>query len=154
VTTVATQALYLMNDPFVRRQSLALAERLVGQAGLDDAGRAALAYRLTLGRSPTPAESERALGYLADYEVAARAAPEASPEAAGSPTVAVASASKEPEATDKEKPRPAVPVNPDEVIPEDGPVVEEVDRAGDPRTAAWASFCQALLGSAEFRYVK
>ena len=28
-TTVATQALYLLNDPFVRRQSLALAERLL-----------------------------------------------------------------------------------------------------------------------------
>jgi hypothetical protein len=33
-------------------------------------------------------------------------------------------------------------------------VVEEVIRPRDARIAAWASFCQALLGSAEFRYVK
>ena len=32
-TTVATQALYLLNDPFVRRQSLDLAERLLGRGG-------------------------------------------------------------------------------------------------------------------------
>ena len=50
--------------------------------------------------------------------------------------------------------KPAVPVNPDEVIQEDAPVVEEIIRAPDPRAAAWASLCQALLGSAEFRYVR
>ena len=35
-TTVATQALYLLNDPFVRRQSLDLAERLLRRDELDD----------------------------------------------------------------------------------------------------------------------
>ena len=50
-TTVAPQALYLLNDPFVRRQSLALAERLLDRTDLDDDGRVDLAYRLTLGRA-------------------------------------------------------------------------------------------------------
>ena len=54
--------------------------------------------------------------------------------------------------TDSKKPAP--PVNPDEVVQVEAPVVEEVIRPRDARTAAWASFCQALLGSAEFRYVK
>ena len=45
-------------------------------------------------------------------------------------------------------------MNPDEVPPEEAPVQEEVVQAPDARTAAWASFCQALLGSAEFRYVQ
>ena len=31
---------------------------------------------------------------------------------------------------------------------------EETVQAPDAKTAAWASFCQALLGSAEFRFVK
>jgi hypothetical protein len=49
--------------------------------------------------------------------------------------------------------RPAPPVNPDEVPPVEEPVVEEVVRAPDARTAAWASLCQALFGCAEFRYI-
>ena len=49
---------------------------------------------------------------------------------------------------------PAVPVNPDEVVLEDAPVKDEVIHAKDPRAAAWASLCQALLGSAEFRYLR
>ncbi|MDB5385746.1 MAG: Protein of unknown function (DUF1553)/Protein of unknown function (DUF1549)/Planctomycete, partial [Planctomycetaceae bacterium] len=69
-TTVATQALYLLNDPFVRRQSLTLAEKLLSRAELDDTTRLDLAYRLTIGRSATTAEIERAKSYLADYETA------------------------------------------------------------------------------------
>jgi hypothetical protein len=104
-TTVAPQALYLLNDPFVRRQSLALADRLLRRADLDDAGRIDLAYRLAVGRAATAKEIDRIKGYLADYQATAR-------KLAG-PT------------------RPA-----------------------DPQHAAWASFCQALLGSAEFRYLR
>src|SRR5206468_4852856 len=66
-TTVATQALYLLNDPFVRRQAQALAERVLQRADLGDAGRVQLAYRLTLGRAATAQEAERAQGYLAEY---------------------------------------------------------------------------------------
>jgi hypothetical protein len=45
-------------------------------------------------------------------------------------------------------------VNVDELVPAAVQVKEEAIQAADPKTAAWASFCQALLGSAEFRYVK
>src|SRR5436305_14840911 len=44
-TTVAPQALYLLNDPFVWQQSLTLAERLLRQKELDDTGRIDAAYR-------------------------------------------------------------------------------------------------------------
>ena len=37
-TTVPRQALYPAESPFVRRQSLALAERLLGDTDADDAG--------------------------------------------------------------------------------------------------------------------
>jgi hypothetical protein len=96
-TTVVTQALYLLNDPFVRQQSLALAGRVLREKG-DDCAHIALAYRLTLARKPTEKEVRRALAYLQDCE------------RAGEPA--------------------------------------------DPKTPAWMSFCQALLGSAEFRYLK
>ena len=53
---------------------------MLERGDLDDAARVDLAYRLTLGRSPTPAEVERTTGYLADFESAAREVSEESPE--------------------------------------------------------------------------
>jgi mono/diheme cytochrome c family protein len=99
-TTVAPQALYLLNDPFVRQQSLTLADRLLKRTDLDDAGRITLAYRLTVSRPATAKEIERVRSYLADYEAEAR---------------------------------------------KEGP---------NARNAAWGSFCQAILASAEFRYIR
>jgi hypothetical protein len=46
------------------------------------------------------------------------------------------------------------PINPDQVVPVEVAVVEEAIRASSPRAAAWASFCQALIGSGEFRYLQ
>jgi hypothetical protein len=115
-TTVAPQALYLLNDPFVRRHSLTLAGRLLRLDAVDDAGRIVHAYRLAFGREPTPREVGRAQGFLADYEAAVR------------DLLASAAA--------------GLSVKEDPIGP------------ADPRTAAWMSFCQALLGSAEFRYLK
>jgi hypothetical protein len=80
-TTVATQALYLLNDNFVRQQAHALAQSLV-QAKLDDDARVSLAYQRTLSRLATAKEIERALGYIADYENAARADSVAEPRIA------------------------------------------------------------------------
>ena len=101
-TTVATQALYLLNDPFVRQQSQSLAARVLSGKYLDDAGRIRTAYQLTLNRPATAKEIERATSYIADYAAAA----------------------------------------------------SEEKSVQNPRVAAWSSFCQALLASAEFRYVK
>ncbi|MBI1371534.1 MAG: DUF1549 domain-containing protein [Phycisphaera sp.] len=97
VTTVPTQALYMMNSPFVLSRSKQMAERLLGDSSNDDAGRVTQAYRLALCRLPSEQERVRALRYL--------------------------------DATTKEL-------------------------SGDAaRVTAWASFCQALLASAEFRYI-
>jgi hypothetical protein len=100
-TNVATQALYLLNDPFVRRQSTSLAQRLLRDPQLNDAGRIDLAYRLLLGRPATAAELERVEAYVVDYAAAA-----------------------------------------------------EGLTSADAQAAAWASFCQAMFASAEFRYVR
>jgi hypothetical protein len=64
VSTVATQALYLMNNPFVAEQARHAAQALLDVAGLDDAGRLQRAYRLALGRPPTPRERAVALEFI------------------------------------------------------------------------------------------
>jgi hypothetical protein len=69
-TTVAIHALYLLNDPFVRRQALNLADRVLSTDDLDDQARVDLAYRLALGRAATPTEIERTRSYLDDFEAA------------------------------------------------------------------------------------
>jgi hypothetical protein len=102
-TTVATQALYLLNDPFVRQQAQSLAARVLARKDLDDAARIGMIYRLALSRPATAKEIERATSYITDYENAAR---------------------------------------------------DEANAPKDARVAAWASFSQALLASAEFRYVR
>lgn len=101
-TTVATQALYLLNDPFVRQQSQALAQRVLARKDLDDAGRLRLAYQLTLCRSASAKEVERGISYITDWAAAA----------------------------------------------------SEEKSVQNPQVASWASFCQALLASAEFRYLR
>jgi hypothetical protein len=103
-TTVAPQALYLLNDPFVLQQSDALAKRLLDRTGLDDSSRISLAFRLALGRSATEKEIVIAKSFLGDYEARIR--------------------------------------------------VEAAETKIDARAAAWTSFSQALLASAEFRYVR
>jgi hypothetical protein len=160
VTTVATQALYLLNDSFVRRQSLALAERLLARTELDAAGRIDWAYRLTLSRSPSPNEVSRARTFLSEFESAA--ARLFATEARGRQKSVIAlglSAGDDAPATDataggNRKAAPVVPVNPDEIVAVEVLAKEELVRPSSPEAAAWASFCQALFGSAEFRYVR
>ncbi|MBC7854557.1 MAG: PSD1 domain-containing protein [Pirellulaceae bacterium] len=153
-TTVAPQALYLLNDPFVRKQSLALAERLLAKSDLDDAGRTMLAYRLIFSREPTTHELERGTAFLVAYEGAfkeelvARAAAESATAQAASVPAETAPGG----ATDANKPKP--PPNPDDIDRSEGAVKEEKIEAKDAKAAAWASLCQALLGTAEFRYLK
>lgn len=65
-TNVPSQALYLMNNPFVIEQARALAHRLTLAPGLDHKGRITLAYELALCRPPTDAERARADVFLRD----------------------------------------------------------------------------------------
>jgi Protein of unknown function (DUF1553)/Protein of unknown function (DUF1549)/Planctomycete cytochrome C len=63
VSTVATQALYLMNSPFVLAQARAAAQKALAQQGVDS-DRLDTAYRTAIGRLPTPRERELAIAYL------------------------------------------------------------------------------------------
>jgi hypothetical protein len=65
VSTVAPQALFLMNHPFVIEQARLAAQRALAVAGLDDRARVERAYRTTLGRLPTARERALALQFVA-----------------------------------------------------------------------------------------
>jgi mono/diheme cytochrome c family protein len=67
VTTVAPQALALLNNPFVHQQSEALAGRVAAQATGTDK-RIRLAWRLALGRDPRPSEMTAARTHLQAQE--------------------------------------------------------------------------------------
>jgi hypothetical protein len=62
VTTVPTQALALLNNPFVHAQSAALAKRVGTKFDRD--GQAVRAWRLALGRDPRPPELAAAVAHL------------------------------------------------------------------------------------------
>ena len=65
VTTVPTQALYMMNSPFIVQQSRDMADRLLTDRD-DDAERIHFAYQLALGRQATAAEVDRSLTFIGD----------------------------------------------------------------------------------------
>ena len=64
-TTVPTQALTLLNNPFVVDQSRRLADRVAREAGADRSARVVLAFRLATGRGPSPSQLKALLDYLA-----------------------------------------------------------------------------------------
>ncbi|AGA29841.1 DUF1553 domain-containing protein [Singulisphaera acidiphila] len=65
VSTVAPQALFLLNHPFVLEQSKQAAHRLLARPGLDDGGRIDRIYQLALGRRPAASERRIGLSFLA-----------------------------------------------------------------------------------------
>ena len=167
-TTVPTQALYLLNDSFVRKQALALAELLVAKAELTDDARINEAYLRIVSRYPRPEEIERARSYLAEFSAEAQTALAeafaAKAEAATAAEAVLTAATEQPKvettAADTKaaltiaQAQAAQLANPDDVAQEEEIVVEEAIVAGDANTAAWHSLIQALIGSAEFRYVR
>ncbi|MSU35568.1 MAG: DUF1553 domain-containing protein [Pedosphaera sp.] len=66
VSTVAPQAFFLMNHPFVREQARISVERLLAEKLPDDGARVTRAYRLALGRPPTVGENVVAKKLLHD----------------------------------------------------------------------------------------
>ena len=63
-STHALQALNLLNSEFACGRARALAGRILREAGKDDDQRIRRAYELVLCREPTPAEIDRARGFL------------------------------------------------------------------------------------------
>ena len=65
VSSVPTQALFMLNSKFVLDETKATAERILAASEeMEDMQRIGLAYRLCLGRQPTREERSLALAYL------------------------------------------------------------------------------------------
>ena len=67
-TVIPTQSLYLLNSAFVREHSLYLAQRVRREAGNTPEERAALIFRVALGRRPTSQEKQAAVAFLTAQE--------------------------------------------------------------------------------------
>lgn len=141
-TTVPTQALFLLNSPSVRKQSLALAQRLLATEHAREAERVQEAYRRVLGRHATAAELDRGATFIASYAARYQTLPAFAPPDLA--TVAARAVTAPNTAT-------ALVGQEEERIPE--VVVEEPIKPQTPREAAWMSFVQALFASGEFRFV-
>jgi cytochrome c553 len=72
-TTVASQTLFLLNNPFVRTQALHFATVLCARP-MTDAKRVCAAYLRAFGRPPAQEEVEEAVAFLGEYTAAARGA--------------------------------------------------------------------------------
>ncbi|MGB0598522.1 MAG: DUF1553 domain-containing protein [Rubripirellula sp.] len=68
VTTVPTQALYMMNNPTVIQAAEKLAARLMETVDFEDEDRVRLAYRLVVSREPSAEEIKVALGFVDDVK--------------------------------------------------------------------------------------
>jgi hypothetical protein len=143
-TTVPGQALYLLNSTFIRRQSLLLSERVLSDSSATDSDRIRRVYRLTLGRTPTEAELNRAASFLGEYESVARQELQAS---------ALPTAPKPREVVKPKKPDEP-PLDPDQIDQTGEIMTEDAIHPKDAKTAAWLAFIQSLYASAEFRYVR
>ena len=64
VTTVPTQALQLLNNPFIVRQARLFAERVRNEAGADPRRQASRAFLLGLSRPPSAVELDNSLSFL------------------------------------------------------------------------------------------
>jgi hypothetical protein len=71
VSTVAPQALYLMNHPFVVEQAKLAAKRALATSDRTDDARITDAYRTTLGRPPSARERELARQFVASGAIGA-----------------------------------------------------------------------------------
>jgi hypothetical protein len=71
-TTVAPQALHLMNNPHVRAAAYGLARRALGDGTISDADAISRAYQIALCREPTAAELKAAVEFLKPHTGEAR----------------------------------------------------------------------------------
>lgn len=68
-TTIVPQALHLVNDPLIRKQSELFAERITREVGTDRRAQITGAFRVALARLPEPSEEKLLLRFLIDAPI-------------------------------------------------------------------------------------
>lgn len=156
-TTVPPQALYMLNDFFVREVSQNLAVNVLKENSTTPE-RIQSAYRAVLGRNPDEVEAARVEQYIAEVtattnelqQIADRLEQVKEPEK----QIAAVTPAKVAQGTGTGGGAAQEVIDPDQIVQGDAPIEEKELEKVSAETAAWASFIQALYGSAEFRYLK
>jgi hypothetical protein len=163
-TTVPAQSLYLLNDAFVRRQSLYLAEHLC-KVTMSDEERVEEIYLRLHGRLPSLTETATAVEFVKQFSTAAETllaehfrevANAGSSMSDGNKSLGVSLLAKA-SAGDQlaaSQAQAAQLANPDDVSQEEAADPEEQILASAPQIAGWHSLIQAIMGSAEFLYLR
>jgi mono/diheme cytochrome c family protein len=143
-TTVATQALFMLNSPFVQEQSLYLADSLLAGSHQSDTTRIRRAYELILSRDPSPQETKKVQAFLSRYKdsyskshLTASSSPAHLVQASDPPSDITAGIVRADDEADTPKNTPEPAIQPE-----------------NSKQAAWASFVQSLYASAEFEFVR
>jgi hypothetical protein len=129
-STVATQALMLMNSQFILDQAARFAQRLQKESGDDPAAQIARAWQLAFSRLPTPSERADALAFLSGQVDLLKSGAE---KEIGQAKSDVKSEAKEKIERKEGKTKPAI--------------------KPAPELQALTDLCQALLSANEFLYV-
>ena len=150
VTTVPTQALFLLNSNFVRRQALAEAE-LLDHSSQDVDERIRLAYLRTYNREPGRSEIVQARQFIDRIQEAL--AKEPSTVHSDAPPAASSADYLAPESTDGDNVKP--PFEYGDMLEQNHLIFNDQDiRPANAEEAALATFVQALFASAEFQFVR
>ncbi|WP_437193219.1 DUF1549 domain-containing protein [Planctomicrobium sp. SH527] len=154
-TTVPPQALYMLNDFFVREVSQNLAVNIL-KANSTTPERIQSAYRAVLGRNPDEVEAARVEQYIADITTSANELQQLADrlEQGKKSEKQVASAAPVQVAQGTGGAAAQEVIDPDQIVQGDAPIEEKKLKDVSVETTAYASFIQALYGSAEFRYLK
>jgi hypothetical protein len=151
-TTVPTQALFLLNSSFVRRESLVLAGRLLAEQLPGDGARIREAYKRVLGRDPKPEETAKAMAFIARYSDKWSTVHPGASASGGVPAIPAASSSGITEGIVRFD-----GLTQDDEVLDIAPPSEDASLNIAPSSAkhaAWGAFVQALYGSAEFQFVR
>jgi hypothetical protein len=157
-TTVPTQALFLLNSPFVREQSLYLASDLLSDQRATDSQRIRAAFERVVARYPSAMEIAKVKHFLAQYATTWR---RAHPDKSGLTQKTLVELSRNAPSRNPSDLTDGIfrsdnlsqddPDDTSKQFADETPVLVVPDST---QKAAWAAFVQSLFGSAEFQFVR
>jgi len=152
-TTVPTQALFMLNSPFVREQSLNFANTLIATKFSTPENGIRYAYERVLSRDPGPQETLRAKAFLSRYSATWLKTHPGSP-VRDKPLVTRVSATTSDITAGIVREDNRGQDDPDDTTKETTEEAKDTVHPDNAQQAAWAAFVQALYGSAEFQFAR
>ena len=152
-TTVPTQALFMLNSPFVREQSLNVANTLITAKYPTPEERIRDAYERVLARDPRPQEILRAKAFISRYSATWIKTHPGSP-VTGVPHVVKANSTNKDITAGIVREDNRGQDDPDDTTKEAAEEAPKIVLPDNAKQAAWAALVQSLYGSAEFQFVR